>query len=96
MSVLQLHTVSFLAVDGACEVGAGGDHQRSASPKQDEKPIIMDHLHQLFITKNAVLCHEVKKNFQVRARLHQASESMLRQLCNDASDTVLIENNGVT
>ena len=66
MSVLQLHTVSFLAVDGACEVGAGGDHQRSASPKQDEKPIIMDHLHQLFITKNAVLCHEVKKNFQVK------------------------------
>ena len=31
----------------------------------------------------------------VRARLHQASESTLRQLCNDASNTVLIENNGV-
>ena len=30
------------------------------------------------------------------ARLHQVSESMLRQLCNDTSDTILIENNGVT
>ena len=30
-----------------------------------------------------------------RARLHQASVSTLRQLCDDASDTVLIENNGV-
>ena len=31
----------------------------------------------------------------VRACLHQASESML-QLCDDANDTVLIENNWVT
>ena len=54
-----------LTVDGAVALDADGDHQRSASPKQDENPIIMDHLHQLFITKNAVLCHEVKKNFQV-------------------------------
>ena len=29
------------------------------------------------------------------ASLHQASASMLRQLCDDASDTVLIENNRV-
>ena len=34
-------------------------------------------------------------NHNVRARLHQASSSTLRQLCDDASDTVLIENNGV-
>ena len=33
---------------------------------------------------------------QLGARLHQASASMLRLLCNDTSDTVLIENNGVT
>ena len=33
---------------------------------------------------------------QFRAYLHQASESMLQQLCNDASDSVLIDNNGVT
>ena len=33
--------------------------------------------------------------FSFRARLHQASESTLWQLCNDASDSVLIENNGV-
>ncbi len=25
----------------------------------------VDHLHQVFVTKNAVLCSEVKKNFQV-------------------------------
>ena len=32
----------------------------------------------------------------VRARLHQASASTLQQLCDDACDSVLIENNGVT
>ena len=31
-----------------------------------------------------------------RARLHQATVTMLRQLYNDASNTGLIENNGVT
>ena len=31
----------------------------------------------------------------IRARLYRVSVSMLRQLYNDASDTVLIENNGV-
>ena len=31
----------------------------------------------------------------LRARLHQASASMLRQLCDNASDSVLNENNGV-
>ena len=31
----------------------------------------------------------------VRTHLHQVSVSMLRQLCNYASKTVLIENNGV-
>ena len=30
------------------------------------------------------------------ARLHQASVSCLRQLCNDPSDTIFIENIGVT
>ena len=32
----------------------------------------------------------------LRARLHQASASMLRQLSDDACDSVVIENNGVT
>ena len=32
----------------------------------------------------------------IRARLHLASESTLQQLCDDTSNTVLIENNGVT
>ena len=32
----------------------------------------------------------------VRARLHQVSASTLRQLCYEVSNTVLIENNGVT
>ena len=31
----------------------------------------------------------------LRARLHQASASMLRQLSDDTCDSVLIENNGV-
>ena len=30
--------------------------------------------------------------YVVRVRLHQASASMLQQLCDDASNTVLIEN----
>ena len=33
---------------------------------------------------------------QLKARLHQTSQSTLRQLCDDASDTVLVEHNGVT
>ena len=33
---------------------------------------------------------------RIRVRLHLESVSMLQQLCNDASDIVLIENNGVT
>ena len=31
-------------------------------------------------------------NCSLRVQLHQTSESMLRQCCEDASDTVLIEN----
>ena len=34
--------------------------------------------------------------FTVRVSLHQASAPMLCQLCDDANDTVLIENNRVT
>ena len=34
-------------------------------------------------------------NADVRAHLHQALASTLRQLCNDASNSVLSENNGV-
>ena len=37
--------------------------------------------------------HVVKR--LIRVRLHQTSASTLRQLCDDASDTALIENNGV-
>ena len=33
---------------------------------------------------------------RLRARLHQVSASMLPQLCDDTSDTVLIENSEVT
>ena len=32
----------------------------------------------------------------LRALLHQASVSNLQQLCDDASDSILLENNGVT
>ena len=32
----------------------------------------------------------------IKARLHQVSTSVQSQRCDDASDTVLIQNNGVT
>ena len=35
------------------------------------------------------------KTLRERVCLHQASASMLQQLCDDTSDTVVIENNGV-
>ena len=38
----------------------------------------------------------MKKSDRVRDHLHQASPSMPRQLYDDASDSVLIEHNGVT
>ena len=56
------------------------------------------------LLESTILCNYTWVNFMLvgkhvkitfRARLHQASESMLRQLCNDASYTVLIEKNGV-
>ena len=34
-------------------------------------------------------------DWNIRTRLHRASVSMLHQLCDDTSNTVLIENNGV-
>ena len=47
-------------------------------------------------TRSIVSCFAtILERIVIRTRLHQASESMLRQLCDDASDTVLIENNGV-
>ena len=39
---------------------------------------------------------EILSGYKLRDHIHQASVSMLQQLCDDASDTVLIENNGVT
>ena len=38
----------------------------------------------------------VKYKRDFRAHLHQVSVSTLQQLCDDTSDAVLIENNGVT
>ena len=35
------------------------------------------------------------QNLVLRARLHQTPELTLRQFCHDASDIILIENNGV-
>ncbi len=39
----------------------GGDGGAAVLPQRQ-----VDHLHQVFVTKNAVLCSEVKKNFQVK------------------------------
>ena len=38
---------------------------------------------------------KVLKKTRCKAHLHHASASMLRELSNDACDSVLIENNGV-
>ena len=38
---------------------------------------------------------EILSRYELRAHIHQVSASMLQQLCDDATDTVLIENNGV-
>ena len=46
---------------------------------------------QFLIRMGSKLCIE-----KLGLRGHQASESMLRQLCDDASNTLLIEHNGVT
>ncbi|XP_021354477.1 TPR and ankyrin repeat-containing protein 1-like [Mizuhopecten yessoensis] len=44
-------------------VGADGKVVQENIEKQEEEQIY-DHLHQIFITKNAVLCNEVQKNFR--------------------------------
>ncbi|XP_070564881.1 TPR and ankyrin repeat-containing protein 1-like isoform X1 [Ptychodera flava] len=36
--------------------------------------IAMDHLHQIFVTKNAVLCSEVEKNFRDLSHAHDAAK----------------------
>ena len=41
------------------------------------------------------MMHNLDASVRVRAFLHQVSASTLRQRCDDASDTVLMENNGV-
>ena len=41
-------------------------------------------------------CLTKRKLCSFRARLHRALASTVRQHCDDANDTVLIENNGVT
>ena len=46
------------------------------------------------------VCHNVTSSVKysttsLRVRLHRTSESMLRQRCDDTSNSVLIENNGV-
>ncbi|XP_077978099.1 TPR and ankyrin repeat-containing protein 1-like [Glandiceps talaboti] len=59
-----------------------GDEEGGEKANVEGTP--MDHLHQIFITKNAVLCSEVQKNFR---ELSHASEA--------ANDHVEVENNPV-
>ena len=51
---------------------------------------------QLSLLFSITIIVQFTQNVHVRARLYQTSGSMLWQLCNDISDSVLIENNGVT
>ena len=46
-----------------------------------------------YMVYNQVVLSSIYTN--LGPRLHQASESTMRQICNDASDTVLIEIDGV-
>ena len=43
--------------------GASGMDQSECCADQPPEGQIYDHIHQIFITKNAVLCNEVQKNF---------------------------------
>ena len=49
--------------NGTCVVDAGLTTSVSCDGDAEDTPMIMDHLHQIFITKNAVLCSEVQRNF---------------------------------
>ncbi len=50
-----------------CATTGGGDADAHVLPQKQ-----VDHLHQVFVTKNAVLCSEVKKNFQVSINIHSS------------------------
>ena len=44
--------------------GASGTDQSECCAEQQPEGQMYDHIHQIFITKNAVLCSEVQKNFR--------------------------------
>ena len=47
-------------------------------PDNSNGPCMYEHLHQIFITKNNVLCSEVEKNFKELCRACQAAEQRLQ------------------
>ena len=47
-------------------------------PDNSNGPVMYEHLHQIFITKNNVLCSEVEKNFKELCRACQAAEPRLQ------------------
>ena len=47
-------------------------------PDNSNGPVMYEHLHQIFITKNNVLCSEVEKNFKELCRACQAAEQRLQ------------------
>ena len=74
---------------------SSGEEEDGPEPvEQDEETrelrIIDPNAYVSLFVRRASLC------MQLKTRLHKASESTLRQLCDDASDTVLVEHNGVT
>ena len=76
------------------DVSSGEEEDAPEPVEQDEETMELR-----IIDPNAYVSLIVKRarlSVQLKASLHQASESMPRQLCNDVSDTVLIENSGVT
>ncbi|XP_038048886.1 TPR and ankyrin repeat-containing protein 1-like [Patiria miniata] len=47
----------------SASVSRTGCHGDADADENVDTPTIMDHLHQIFVTKNAVLCSEVQRNF---------------------------------
>ena len=50
------------------------DLENDAEVAEGEETVDYEHLHQVFITKNAVLCSEVKKNFTELSRANSAAQ----------------------
>ena len=71
-------------------------HERYNNNKTNEISVFFQEKLQIMaFTDDLIDLLHIFSGFSLRTRLHQAPESILQQLCHDAIDTALIENNGV-